>query len=76
MKKLTFRDLGGPCDEEITGNSFGEVGKNCQAHVMAQMKNGDEAHKVAAGKMREATPEQQQAWMAEFERKYNAAPEV
>ena len=76
MKNLTCRDLGGPCEEVITGNSFDEMGNNCKNHVMALINNGDKAHMSAAGKMRDATPEQQQAWMAEFERKYNDAPEV
>jgi len=38
MKKLTCRDLGGACDEEITGNSFEEMGNNCKAHVMEKSK--------------------------------------
>ncbi len=76
MKKLTCRDLGGPCDKEITGNSFDEMGNNCKTHVMEQINNGDESHKIAAGKMKDATPEQQKAWMAEFEKKYKEAPEV
>ena len=76
MKKLTCRDFGGPCDEKITGNSFDEIGNNCKTHVMKKMNNGDEAHRAAAGKMKDATPKQQKAWMAEFERKYKEAPEV
>jgi len=76
MKKLTCRDLGGPCDKEITGNSFKEVGKKSYDHVMEQINSGDEAHRAAAAKMKNATPEQQKTWMAEFERKYNEAPEV
>ena len=27
MKKLTCRDFGGPCDTELTGDSFQEIGK-------------------------------------------------
>lgn len=76
MKKLTCRDLGGPCDHEITGNSFEEIGRNSRSHVMAQIKGGDKAHAAAAAKMSEATPEQQMAWMSEFKKKFDAAPEV
>lgn len=76
MNKLACRDLGGPCDEEITGNSFDERGKNCRTHVMEQIHNGDEAHRVAAGKMQSATPEEQKALMADYKRKYEEAPEV
>ena len=76
MKKLTCRDLGGPCDEEITGNSFDEISNNCRTHVMEQINSGDEAHRAAAGKMKDATPEQQKSWMADFERRYNEAPDI
>jgi len=44
MKKLTCKDLGGPCDEEITGSSFDELANNCKTHVMEQINSGDEAH--------------------------------
>jgi len=47
MKTLTCRDLGGPCDAQFTGESFGELGKKSHAHVMEQMQKGDEAHLVA-----------------------------
>lgn len=76
MKKLTCRDFGGPCDTEITGNSFKEVGKNSHDHVMEQINNGDEPHKIAADKMRSSTQEEQKAMMAAYENKYNEAPEV
>ena len=48
MKKITCRDLGGPCDMELAGNSFREIGKKSYDHVMEQIKSGDEAHKAAA----------------------------
>ena len=50
VKKLTCRDLGGPCDAEITGNSFEEVGKKSHDHVMDQISRGDESHRAAAEK--------------------------
>jgi predicted small metal-binding protein len=58
MKKLKCRDLGGPCDAEIVGNSFQEMGNNARTHVMEKIKSGDAAHKAAADKMRNASPEQ------------------
>jgi predicted small metal-binding protein len=76
MKRLSCRDLGGPCDAEFVGESFEEVGKKSRAHVMEQMQKGDQAHVTAAGKMRTATPEQQQAMMAEFKKKFDQAPNV
>jgi predicted small metal-binding protein len=76
MKKLTCRDLGGPCDTELTGDSFQEIGKKSYDHVMEQINTGDEAHKLAADKMRNATPEQQKDMMAEFEKRFNEAPNM
>jgi predicted small metal-binding protein len=76
VKKLTCRDLGGPCDAEITGNSFQEVGKKSYDHVVEQISRGDEAHRAAAEKMRNASPEEQKAMMAEFEKNYQEAPEA
>ena len=76
MKKLTCRDLGGPCGAEIAGESFEEIGQKSREHVMEQIKKGDEAHISAANKMKSATPEQQKALMAEFKRKFDEAPDV
>jgi Protein of unknown function (DUF1059) len=76
MKKLTCRDLGGPCDAEFTAESFEDIGKKSREHVFEQMKKGDEAHLSAANKMRSATPEQQRALMAEFKQKFDEAPNV
>jgi len=76
MKKLTCRDLGGPCDQELTGDSFKEIGKKSYDHVMEQIKSGDEAHRAAADKMKNASPEEQKAMMAEYEKRYNEAPNV
>jgi predicted small metal-binding protein len=76
MKKLSCRDLGGPCDAEFNGESFEEIGKKSHAHVMEQMQKGDEAHLAAASSMRTATPEQQKAMMAGFKMKFDQAPNV
>ena len=76
MKKLVCRDLGGPCDVELTGDSFQEIGKKSYDHVMEQIKGGDEAHKAAAAKMRNASPEEQRSMMAEYEKRYNETPNI
>jgi hypothetical protein len=38
------------------------------------MQKGDEAHLLAANKMRNATPEQQKTMMAEFKQWFDDAP--
>ena len=74
MKKLTCRDLGGPCDAEITGNSFEEVGKKSHDHVMEQISHGDDAHRAAAEKLRNAPSEEQKAMMASSKRSTRKLP--
>ncbi len=74
MKKLTCKQLGGACDEKIAGATFSEIGKKCREHVMAKIKAGDAAHIAAADKMSKATPQQQKNMMAEYEKRFNAAP--
>ncbi len=76
MKKLTCRDLGGACDEEITGNSFEEMGNNCKTHVMEKLNSGDEAHQAAVEKMKNASEEEQKSMFAEYEKKFNETPEI
>ena len=76
MKKLTCRDLGGPCDKEVAGNSFEEIGNNCRTHVEEQMNSGDEAHKAAVAKMMQASPEEQKSMMAKYEKRFNEAPNI
>jgi predicted small metal-binding protein len=76
MKKLTCRDLGGPCDAEFTEDSFEEIGKKSREHVMEQMQKGDDGHLSAANNMRSATPERQKAMMAEYRRKFDETPDV
>ena len=76
MKRLACKDLGGPCDFEITGDSFEEIGKKCSAHVMEQINAGDEAHKAAADRMRNDSPEEQEAMMAGFRKKFEDAPDT
>lgn len=76
MKTLTCRDLGGPCDIAITGNTFEEMGSNCKTHVMQNMMQGDAAHKEAVNAMMSKSPEEQQALFADFEKKFNEAPDA
>lgn len=76
MKKLTCQDLAGPCDFEVTAESFDELGEKAKAHVMEMMKNGDQPHIDAANAMGQLSPEEQQTKMAEFQKKFEEAPEV
>jgi len=75
MKKLTCKELGGSCDEVITGETFEEMGENCKNHVLTQIQAGDTEHLRAVAKMKEATPEERSAMLAEYEKRFNDAPE-
>ena len=43
MKKATCKNLGGACDEVITGETSSEMGENSKNHVMQRVQAGDEA---------------------------------
>ena len=51
MKKTTCNNLGGACDELLTGESASEMGENSRNHVMQKIQAGDEAHKKALDEM-------------------------
>ena len=74
MKTLTCKDMGGPCDTELAGSSFAEIGKKSHDHVLDQIGRGDEAHRAAAARMRDASPDEQKSMMATYEKRYNEAP--
>jgi hypothetical protein len=60
----------------LPGNRLKRSARKAEKHVIEQMQKGDEAHLSAANKMRNATPEQQRALMAEFKQKFDEAPNV
>ena len=74
MKRLSCRDLGGPCEAEFVADTFEEIGKKSHEHVIEQVQKGDEAHLSAANSMRSAT--QQKAMMAKFRQKFDETPDV
>jgi hypothetical protein len=45
-------------------------------HVMEQMQQGDQAHLVAAQRMRDAAPEEQKTMMAEYRKKFDQTPVI
>jgi len=67
MKKTTCNNLGGACDEVITGETSAEMGENSRNHVMQKIQAGDEAHKKAMDDMMALSPEDQQKWYKDFE---------
>lgn len=66
MKKATCKDLRGPCDFEVVGDTAEEMGDAGKKHVMEMVAAGDEDHKVAMDSMMNLKPDERQKWYQEF----------
>jgi len=73
MKKLPCSELGGSCDEMISGETFQEMGENSKKHVMALMEKGDTSHNEAMEKMKGMSEEDRNAWMRDTQKKFDEA---
>jgi hypothetical protein len=71
MKQITCAQMGGPatCSTVITGATAVEMVKNGMDHVNA-------AHPDMAEAIKKMTPEETTAWMADFQKKFDALPEM
>jgi len=69
MKKLTCRELGGPCDALITGATPEEMMKNGMAHLEA-------AHPEMVDGAKNMSKEESDKWTADFMQKWASAAEV
>ncbi len=76
MKQLTCRELGGACDEVITGDTAEEMAENSKNHGMLMMQQNDVAHLEALEKMQHMSPEDMNAFMADFQKRFEEAEEV
>ncbi len=52
MKTMTCRQLGGPCDLELRGETADEVIKAQDQHLKEAVKAGDAAHEPARNDMK------------------------
>ena len=71
MKKLLCKDLGGPCEAELVGDTFEEIGKASQVHVMEQIQKGDKEHQEAVNAWMSQSEDERQKKMQAFEDKFN-----
>lgn len=71
MKTMTCRQMGGPCDMPITGETAQEMMDNGAKHIMSM---SDDGHKQAAMMMEQTQkdPAANEKWMADFTMKFNA----
>ncbi len=74
MKSITCKDMGGPCDFKISGNTAEEVMKSGADHINSV---DDDGHKQVVAKMAEdmKNPEAGKKWDADFKAKFDALPE-
>lgn len=73
MKQMTCNQLGGPCDVVVKGNTAEELAKKSGDHVMSM---SDDAHKKVAEKIKSMSGDDNKKWMADFQPKFDAAPEI
>jgi predicted small metal-binding protein len=71
MKQMTCAQMGGPaeCTTMIMGSTADEMTKNGMNHI-------NEAHPQMAEDIKKMTPEETTKWMAEFQPKFDAVPEM
>lgn len=77
MKTMTFRQLGGACDEEFHADSFEEIAEMSKEHGMEMFQNNDQAHLKAMGDMQELmkNPEAMAAWFESKKSEFEQLPE-
>jgi predicted small metal-binding protein len=74
MKTMTCKQMGGPCDESIHGETAEEMMNNGAKHLQ---EANDEAHKPALAMMEDMqkNPAAGQAWNDDFAKKFAELPE-
>ena len=74
MKTITCRQMGGPCDAPIHGETAEEMMNNGATHVR---ETNDEGHKQVLAMMEEMQkdPVAGQKWNEDFAKKFAEAPE-
>jgi predicted small metal-binding protein len=77
VKSMTCKQLGGPCDFLLQGNSADEIIKAEDTHLKEMVKGGDETHQGALKEMkgRWKHPLAGMAWYRNTKRDFAALPE-
>lgn len=77
MKTMTCRQLGGPCDLELRGDSADEVIKAQDRHLKEAEKSGDVTHQPAreAMKGRWRRPRKSLDWYRDSTRAFTLLPD-
>lgn len=74
---MTCRQMGGPCDAEIKGNTADEVIKGGEKHIREMVAKGDESHKNAMRMMDDMrkNPQSGMDWYKRTQAEFAAAPD-
>jgi hypothetical protein len=77
MKTMTCRQLGGPCDLALHGDTADEIIKAQDGHLKAAVAGDDQAHRAAAKVMRGRWrhPISGMGWYRETKRVFAGLPE-
>ena len=79
MKTMTCKQLYGPCDVLIYGETAEEMMENSKKHAMEMVAKGDQVHinaMKAMGEMHQNMDETAvKQWMEKFQNGFNAVPE-
>ena len=77
MKTMTCKQLGGPCDLQLHGDTADEVIKAEDSHLKEMVAGGDEAHGPALKEMkgRWKHPISGMGWYRQTKRDFAALPE-
>ena len=77
MKTTTCKQLGGPCDFPLHGNTANEVIKAEDKHLKEMVATGDETHKSALKMMKDRwkNPIAGMGWYMKTKKGFGALPE-
>ncbi|GAB2775177.1 hypothetical protein GCM10027020_30400 [Nocardioides salsibiostraticola] len=77
MKTMTCRDLGGPCDLKLRGDSADEIIKAQDRHLKEAVAADDSAHEAAHKEMkgRWRHPKKSMGWYSATKKAYAELPE-
>ena len=77
MKTMTCKQLGGPCDLALHGETADQVIKAQDKHLKEMVANGDETHRAARESMkgRWKNPIAGMGWYRSVKREFAALPE-
>ena len=77
MKTMTCKQLGGPCELQLHGDTADEVIKAQDKHLNEMVSNGDDTHEDALREMkgRWKHPVSGMGWYRSTKRAFSALPE-